>query len=70
MSLINENYIPIFPRLNLNYLKNLRIDAYQIYLALSYIQNKFRRDKNVILELDKFNDSGFVRIRINSRARF
>lgn len=70
MSLINENYIPIFPRLNLNYLKNLRIDAYQIHLAPSYIQNKFRRDKNVILELDKFNDSGFVRIRINSRARF
>lgn len=67
---LNEDHLPLFPRLDLNYLKELTVGIYQINLAPAYIQDKLAREGAEILELDEHNNEpGFLRVRLYSRFR-
>lgn len=67
---LNANHVPFFPRLNLNYLKELTVGIYQINLAPAYIQDKLQREQAEVFELDELADErGLIRVRIYSRFR-
>lgn len=59
-----------FPRLSLDYLRNLTFGIYQISLAPSYVQEKLQREENEEFQIDELmNERGFLRIRVYSRFR-
>lgn len=69
-TLLNENHVPEFPRLDIDQLKRLTVGVYQLKLAPSYIQDKMDHDCTEVFEFDESrNEPGFIRIRINSRFR-
>ena len=49
---LSQEDVPEFPRLDPQYLRRLTLGAYQVELAPSYIQNKFKREIYDIFELD------------------
>lgn len=67
---LNANQVPVFLRLEFNYLKDLVMGIYQLSLAPSYIQDKVARDGTGILELDEHRyKPGFIRVRLYSSFR-
>lgn len=65
---LNENQILDFPRLDIDFLKELTVGIYQIRLAPAYIQDKLVRDESEVFELDEHrNEAGFLRVRVYSR---
>lgn len=61
---------PSFPRITLDYLKDLIFGSYQIRLAPSYIQDKLLRDDVDIFQVDSSRtEEGFLRVRVYSRFR-
>lgn len=67
---LNEEQVLVFPRLDMDYLKDLTIGVYQLDLSLGYIQDKFARERTVNLEIDDlFDEPGLIRIRVRSRYR-
>lgn len=65
-----ENHIPLFPRLNLDYLKELTVGIYQVNLAPAYVQDKLQREDSERFEYDELgNEPGLIRVRIYSRFR-
>lgn len=68
--LVNENVVPDFPILTLEYLRNLTVGVYQVNLAPSYIQDKLDRDGDEQLQIEEhINQPGFIRLRLYSRFR-
>ncbi|CAH1103874.1 unnamed protein product [Psylliodes chrysocephalus] len=66
---LNHMHIPEFPRVEINFLKDL-VGSYHIYLSPSYIQDKLQREENNVLEIDEFREeNNFLRFRIYSRFR-
>lgn len=67
---LDANHLPRFPRLTLDYLRELTVGVYQVNLAPSYIQDKLQRENHEVLEMDELVDEpGFLRLRIFSRFR-
>lgn len=67
---INQNHLPNFPRLTINYLRDLTVGVYQVSLAPSYVQDGFHNHGQNSFELDtQGNEPGFFRIRVFSRYR-
>ncbi|EGI66282.1 hypothetical protein G5I_05245 [Acromyrmex echinatior] len=63
----NDNKILDFPRLDIDFLKELTVGIYQIRLAPAYIQDKLVRDESEVFELDEHrNEAGFLRVRVFS----
>lgn len=59
--LLNHIHVPEFPRLTLQYLKNL-IGVYHVQLSAAYIQDKLQREEVNIIEVDEFiEESNFLR---------
>lgn len=50
---MNENQALDFPRLDINYLKDVTIGIYQIKLFPSYIQDKLQREGTETFEFDE-----------------
>jgi hypothetical protein len=64
------NQVPNFPRLDLDYLRDLTIGIYQINLSPSYIQDKLICDRDDELQIDmSVNEDNFIRVRVYSRFR-
>lgn len=69
-NLLNENHVLDFPRLDIDYLKDLTVGIYQIHLAPAYIQDKLLRDGSEVFEFDEHRDEdGFLRVRLYSRFK-
>lgn len=67
---LNVNQVLYFPRLDLNYLKELTISIYQLNFTPAYIRDKVIHDGSEIFELDEHrNESGFIRVRLYSCFR-
>lgn len=69
---LNENHAPQFPRLDIDYLKELTVGVYQVNLAPAYIQDKLQREATEVFEFDELSDErddGLIRVRIYSRFR-
>jgi hypothetical protein len=65
---MNQNHLPGFPRLTLEYLRDLTAGTYQVRLAPGYIQDKLRRDANQVIQFDVlFDEEGLLRARVWSR---
>ncbi|XP_043476347.1 uncharacterized protein LOC122507609 [Leptopilina heterotoma] len=71
--LLNDNEVPDFPRITLEYLKGVTFGEYQIELSPAYIQDKLQRenDQTFQLEIPRNQDivPGLIRVRILSRFR-
>lgn len=68
--ILNEGHVHEFPRLELEYIKQITHGPYQLKLAPAYIQDKFDRESTDIFQLDRNRDEpGFLRFRIYSRFR-
>lgn len=66
---LNNMHGPEFPRLDINYLKDL-VGPYHLYLSPSYIQDKLQREEPNVLEIDELREKpNFLRFRIYSRFR-
>ncbi|KYN12423.1 hypothetical protein ALC57_15406 [Trachymyrmex cornetzi] len=66
---IDQNQLVDFPHLTLNYLQDLTLGVYQLFLAPSYIQDSLLRQNNVF-EVDlRAQEQGFARFRLFSRFR-
>lgn len=64
---LNANQVLHFPRLDLNYLKELTISIYQLNFTPAYIRDKVAHDRSEIFELDEHrNEPGFIRVRLYS----
>ncbi|EGI65266.1 hypothetical protein G5I_06265 [Acromyrmex echinatior] len=67
---LNENQILDFPRLDIDFLKELTVGIYQIRLAPAYIQDKLVRDESEVFELDEHrNEANFLKVWVYSRFR-
>ncbi|KMQ84797.1 vacuolar protein sorting-associated protein 13c [Lasius niger] len=67
---LNDNVVPDFPILTLDYLRHLTIGVYQVNLAPSYIQDTFEREGVGELQIDQaLAEPGFIRLRVYSRFR-
>lgn len=67
---LHQRDVPDFPILDLEYLKDLTVDIYQVRLAPSYIQDKVIRENDDEFQLDNhINEPGFIRVRVYSRFR-
>lgn len=67
---LNENHAPNFPRLDIDYLKEITMGIYQINLSPSYIQDKLQREGTETFEFDeRFDEPGLMRVRLYSRFR-
>lgn len=72
---LNSNFVPEFPSLNWNQLRNLTTGVYQLGLAPSYIQDKLSRDNAEVFEVEMLRDTdnipepGLLRVRAYSRFR-
>lgn len=67
---LHEGQLRDFPRLTLEYLRDLTIGTFQVRLARSYIQDKMQRDAQEEFQLDSlFDEQGFIRVRVFSRFR-
>ena len=67
---LSQEYVPKFPRLDLQYLRRLTLGPYQLESAPSYIQHTFKRESSDIFKLDINRDLlSFLRIRIYFRFR-
>ena len=67
---LNNQGLVDFPVLDLDYLRNLTVETYQINLSSSYIQDKLIRDNDEQFQLDEnINEPGFFRVRLYSRFR-
>lgn len=65
---LNHNHFQDFPRLDLDYLRDLTVGVYQVRLAPGYIQDKILRDQNEEIQFDELvNAPGLLRARIYSR---
>lgn len=65
---LENNHIPDFPRLTLEYLRDLTVGTYQLKLAPSYIQDTTQRERNDDLQIDVANQlANTIRLRIWSR---
>ncbi|CAG9765899.1 unnamed protein product [Ceutorhynchus assimilis] len=69
-TVLDENHLPGFPRLPLDYLRDLTFGTYQLELAPTYVQHKLQRGHTEIIELDlSANDPGLITLIIFSRFR-
>lgn len=67
---LNQYHVPDFPRLTLNYLRDLTVGVYQVNLAPSYVQDKLQREEMEVFEFDELREDPFIlRFRIFSRYR-
>jgi hypothetical protein len=67
---LNEEHLPGFPRLTLDYLRDITCGTYQVKLAPSYVQDKIAREANEHFEYDELIDEpGFLRVRVFSRHK-
>lgn len=66
---LDHTHVRNFPRLTMEYLKDLTIGVYQIQLSPSYIQEKLQRQEQDILELDVLEQESLIRFRSFSRFR-
>lgn len=67
---IEENQMLDFPRLALEYLRDLTFGIFQIKLAPSYVQDNRQDIGNILFQFDdRINEPGLLRIRIKSRHR-
>jgi len=70
---LNAQHIPDFPILNLDFLRDLTVDIYQIHLASSYIQDKLQREESEEFQLEmlrniqRISQPGLIRVRVYSR---
>lgn len=65
---LENNHVPDFPRLTLEYLRDLTVGTYQLKLAPSYIQDTTQREQNNDLQIDMANQlANTIRLRIWSR---
>lgn len=66
---MEANYIDDFPRLNLEYLRDITVGTYQLKLAPSYIQDTTQRE-GIDLQIDlTLEQRSIIRLRIYSRHR-
>lgn len=66
---LEANYIDDFPRLNLEYLRDITVGTYQLKLAPSYIQDTTQRE-GIDLQIDlTLEQRSIIRLRIYSRHR-
>lgn len=69
-SRLTEEHIPNFPRLDMNYLRDLTVGTYQLRLAASYVQDTQHRERGNDLHIDEQNELvNTIRIRVFSRHR-
>jgi len=67
---LHEGQLRDFPRLTIEYLRDLTVGIFQVRLARSYIQDKMQRDAQEEFQLDSlFDEPGFIRVRVFSRFR-
>lgn len=65
---LNHNHFPGFPRLTLDYLRELTVGVYQVRLSPAYIQDKILRQNAQEIEFDgRLQEPGFLRARAFSR---
>ncbi|XP_011263507.2 uncharacterized protein LOC105255738 [Camponotus floridanus] len=66
---LNHNQVNDFPHLDIDYLRDLTVGIYQVYLAAGYIQDRLQReDKEFHIDM-LTNEHGFLRVRQYSRFR-
>lgn len=62
--------VSTFPRLEIDYLRDLTLGVYQVNLSPSYIQDKLQRDDDDKLQIDTlFQENNLIRVRVYSRFR-
>ncbi|KAG5864650.1 hypothetical protein JTB14_013324 [Gonioctena quinquepunctata] len=66
---LDHTHVRNFPRLTMEYLKELNIGVYQIQLSPPYIQDKLQRQEEDILELDVLEQESLIRFLAFSRFR-
>ena len=65
---LSNGQVPRFPRLSIEYLKDLTLGIYQINLGYSYIQDKLQRDNVEEIQIDEhFDMNNVIRLQIYSR---
>lgn len=74
---LSSDQIQNFPRLTLDFLKELTVGAYQVQLAKSYIKDKLQREQDEVFQIEVVNrhncndipERGIIRVRLYSRCR-
>jgi len=67
---LDENQAQDFPRLDLQYLRDICLGVYQVNLAPSYIQDKLEREGNDVFQYDQNRvEPNLIRVRVFSRFR-
>lgn len=65
---LDQDALPDFPQLTLEYLENLTAGVYQLGLAPAYVQDKIIRDEEDSFQFDqRLLEPGLIRIRLYSR---
>lgn len=66
---LNENHVPLFPRLTYAFLKEYTYGIFQVKLSPSYIQDNNAEQRQIEFQVDQLGEPGFVRVRVYSRFR-
>lgn len=63
---LNHNQVNDFPRLDIDYLRDMTVGIYQVQLAAGYIQDRLQREDKEF-HIDILTERGFLRVRQYSR---